>query len=240
MPSPNHDARPPGEPVALLVLHYTGMRSVMAALARLTDSRAKVSAHYLVDEGGGITAMVPEERRAWHAGVAGWGGIDDVNARSIGIEIVNPGHEWGYRPFPPAQIAAVMGLAQAICRRHALPPRAVVGHSDVAPARKTDPGELFPWRLLARHGLGLWPEIPAPPVPVDIEAARKGLARIGYRFDLPATGFSAILRAFQRRWRPALIDGVLDAETTALIAAVARLHLDGEASRLPGGGIAPT
>ncbi len=221
-PSPNHDARPPGVRPALVILHYTGMASAEAAIARLSDPAAKVSAHYVVDEDGKVLALVPEERRAWHAGVGGWRDIDDVNGQSIGIELVNPGHDWGYRPFPPAQIDALIELASGIVARHGLPPSAVIGHSDVAPARKIDPGELFPWAALARHGLGIWPTA-SDPVAVDPAAARADLARIGYRFDLPDTQPVQIIAAFQRHWRQAGVDGRLDAGTMGLIRAVARL-----------------
>jgi N-acetylmuramoyl-L-alanine amidase len=221
-PSPNHDARPPGARPALVILHYTGMASAEAAVARLSDPAAKVSAHYVVDEDGTVLALVPENLRAWHAGVAGWRDIDDVNGQSIGIELVNPGHDWGYRPFPPAQIDALIELASGIVARHGLPPSAVIGHSDVAPARKIDPGELFPWAALARHGLGIWPTDPEP-VEVDPPAAMADLARIGYRFDLPDTQPAQIIAAFQRHWRQVRVDGRLDAETMGLISAVARL-----------------
>src|SRR4051812_42351812 len=157
-PSPNFDARGPGTPVDILLLHYTGMQSGAAAVQRLCDPDAKVSAHYTVDEDGTVYAHVPEAKRAWHAGVSYWAGARDINARSIGIEIVNPGHEFGYRSFPDAQIEAVMSLSLDILSRHAVPPERVLGHSDVAPARKIDPGELFPWRALALAGIGLWPE----------------------------------------------------------------------------------
>jgi N-acetylmuramoyl-L-alanine amidase len=198
------------------------MTSARVAIERLCDPAAKVSAHYVVDEAGSITALVPEECRAWHAGVAGWGGIDDVNALSIGIELVNPGHEWGYRPFPDRQIDALIELGVGIAARHGLPPSAVVGHSDVAPARKTDPGELFPWARLATRGLGLWPAS-ARPRPVDGRAALAQLAAIGYRLDLPHTVPSQLIAAFQRHWRQRRVDGALDAETMGLIEAVARL-----------------
>lgn len=222
LPSPNRDARPAGARVALLVLHYTGMQSAAAAIARLTDPAAKVSAHYVIDTDGAVLALVPEACRAWHAGVAGWGDIRDVNGQSIGIELVNPGHDWGYRPFPAVQIAALVELGRAILARHGLPPRAVVGHSDVAPARKIDPGELFPWAGLARQGLGLWPDACGPVAP-DMGAALEGLRGIGFRPDLPDTTPAKVIAAFQRHWRPGRIDGRLDAETMGLIAAVHRL-----------------
>ena len=148
-PSPNHDARPAGGAIDMLLLHYTGMTSAEAALSRLCDAAAKVSAHYLIDEGGGVYALVAEERRAWHAGVACWAGEEDINACSIGIELVNPGHEFGYRAFPQAQMDAVTELCLDILRRHPIPGHRVLGHADVAPGRKEDPGELFDWAALA-------------------------------------------------------------------------------------------
>jgi len=155
-PSPNHDER--GDvAIDMLVLHYTGMASGAAALDRLCDPAAKVSAHYTIDEDGTVYAMVPEARRAWHAGVSWWGGDTNINTRSIGIELVNPGHEFGYRAFPDAQVAALTTLCHGILMRHPIPSARVLGHSDVAPARKDDPGELFPWERLAKLGIGLWP-----------------------------------------------------------------------------------
>jgi N-acetylmuramoyl-L-alanine amidase len=211
--SPNHDER--RRPLAMLVLHYTGMVSGAAALARLCDPASKVSAHYLVEEDGRVFALVPEARRAWHAGVAFWRGETDLNSASIGIEIVNPGHEFGYRPFPAAQMDAVEALAAAILARHGIAPWNVVGHSDVAPRRKEDQGELFDWPRLARAGIGLWPAAEAAPAP-DAAAA---LARIGYEtVDLEKS-----LAAFQRRWRPARVDGAFDEATARRLAAVAAL-----------------
>ena len=159
-PSPNHDARPAGKPIDILLLHYTGMRDAEAALRRLTDPAAKVSSHYLIDEDGATYRLVDEGRRAWHAGVSYWGGERDINGVSIGIELVNPGHEFGYRPFPQPQMEALVELGRAILARHPIPPARVLGHSDVAPTRKTDPGELFDWRALAEAGIGLWPTPP--------------------------------------------------------------------------------
>ena len=156
--SPNCDERPDGVAIDMLVLHYTGMPSAEGALARLTDPTAKVSAHWLIEEDGAIISLVPEAMRAWHAGVSFWRGASGVNARSIGIELVNPGHEFGYRPFPERQMAALIELARDITTRHAIPARNVIGHADVAPRRKMDPGELFDWRRLARAEIGLWPE----------------------------------------------------------------------------------
>ncbi|WP_372491059.1 N-acetylmuramoyl-L-alanine amidase [Falsiroseomonas oryziterrae] len=216
MPSPNHDARPDGTTVDMLILHYTGMRSGAEAVARLRDPVARVSSHYVVEEDGTVFRLVPEDRRAWHAGVSHWRGHELLNGRSIGIEIVNPGHEWGYRPFPALQMAAVCDLCLGILARHPIPARNVVAHSDVAPDRKEDPGELFDWEGLARNGVGLWPE-------VEGEAGgdpRALLGAIGYRADLP---LPVLLRAFQRHWRPGRVDGIADAETLARLHAVASL-----------------
>ena len=211
-PSPNHDARPAGQVVDILLLHYTGMESGETALERMCDPEAKVSAHYCIEEDGRIFRLVGEDRRAWHAGVAQWQGARDINARSIGIEIVNPGHEFGYRPFPAAQMAAVTALAQGILARHPIPSARVLGHSDVAPLRKEDPGELFDWPGLAAAGVGLWPAPgPANGNPVAEEGVAAALSAIGYGFaneDLPA-----VIRAFQRRYRPAAVTGEADAET---------------------------
>ena len=160
-PSPNFDLRK--TPPDMIVLHYTGMRTGEAALARLRDPEAKVSSHYLVEEDGRVFTLVAEERRAWHAGASFWKGERDVNGRSVGVEIVNPGHEFGYRPFPEAQIAAVIELVAEIRTRWTVEDGAIVGHSDVAPERKQDPGELFPWKRLAQAGHGLWAEPAAAP-----------------------------------------------------------------------------
>lgn len=215
-PSPNHDARPDGQTVDILLLHYTGMASGEAALGRLCDPAARVSAHYLVEEDGRIFQLVSESRRAWHAGAAEWQGASDINARSIGIEIVNPGHEFGYRNFPLEQMAAVRRLALDIVARHPIPAARVLGHSDVAPLRKEDPGELFDWRGLAAAGIGLWPESNSAAVLEN--AVGKALKRVGYGYtedDLPA-----VIRAFQRHFRPSLVTGTADAETRRRIAAL--------------------
>ncbi|UCH75612.1 MAG: N-acetylmuramoyl-L-alanine amidase [Rhodospirillales bacterium] len=208
-PSPNCGPRPDGVAIDMLVLHYTGMRSAEAALERMCDGTAKVSAHYCIDEDGSVTRLVSEAERAWHAGVASWRGATNINDRSIGIELVNPGHEFGYRPFPAEQIDALTLLASAILRRHPIPPRNVVGHSDIAPARKRDPGELFDWSRLARVGIGLWPQ-PLPAAPADVP---RMLEAYGYRADE-----EGVVVAFQRHFRPSRIDGVADDETAALLA----------------------
>jgi N-acetylmuramoyl-L-alanine amidase len=225
-PSPNHDARPAGGIVDMLILHYTGMTSGDAALARLTSPEAKVSAHYVIEEDGAIWRLVAEDRRAWHAGISFWAGRRDINGHSIGIELVNPGHEWGYRPFPEPQMAALEALAQDILTRHAIRPEFVLGHSDVAPQRKEDPGELFDWARLAQTGIGLWPDFATAPrdTPEDAGAAQRLLAAIGY--EVPQTGAlddatRAVLTAFQRHFHPALCDGALDPETRRRIAVVA-------------------
>ncbi len=215
-PSPNHDARPDGQEVDMLVLHYTGMQSGEAALERMCDPDAKVSAHYCIEEDGRIFALVGEDRRAWHAGVALWQGASDINARSIGIELVNPGHEFGYRPFPALQMSALKALALDILARHPIPAARVLGHADVAPLRKDDPGELFDWRGLAGSGIGVWPEEGS--AAVLESAVGQALERIGYGYtdeDLPA-----VIRAFQRHYRQSGITGSADAETRRRMAAL--------------------
>jgi len=222
--SPNHDARPEGGHIDMLVLHYTGMRTAAEAIDRLCDPAAKVSAHYMIEEDGTTWRLVDESRRAWHSGVSYWQGTEHVNAASIGIELVNPGHEWGYRAFPDAQMASLEVLCRALLGKHPIPADRVVGHSDVAPLRKQDPGELFDWPRLARAGIGLWPTDPAPPS-TDIAGAQAMLAAIGYL--APSSGaldpeVRQVLIAFQRRFRPRRIDGDLDEETAARLAAVER------------------
>jgi N-acetylmuramoyl-L-alanine amidase len=228
-PSPNHDARPTA--VDMLVLHYTGMKTAEEALARLCDPSAKVSAHYTVDRGGCVYRHVPEERRAWHAGPSYWAGRNAVNDCSIGIELVNPGHEFGYVPFTDEQIASLIGLAQGILARHPIPPARVLGHSDVAPARKTDPGELFPWQRLAESGIGLWPNVSPPPCgevdPATPDRVGGGasftsaLARFGYGVPPGAeVPLEAVVKAFQRHFRPSCIDGVADSECAAILSAL--------------------
>ncbi len=213
--SPNCDER--ALPISMVVLHYTGMQTGAEAEQRLVDPAAKVSAHYLIGEDGEVVRLVPEARRAWHAGRSYWRGNTDINSASIGIELVNPGHEWGYREFPPAQIEALLPLLARIVKTHDIARANVVGHSDIAPARKDDPGELFDWPLLARHRLAL----PVPEVvlgdPFDNEGAvLLALERFGY--DI--TDGRATVRAFQRRWRPKLIDGKIDLQVGAMVFAL--------------------
>lgn len=229
-PSPNFGPRrpgPDGRPAAIdmLVLHYTDMASAAASLDRLCDPEAQVSAHYLIDEDGTIHQLVAEAERAWHAGLAYWRGIRDINSRSIGIELQNPGHGLGYRPFPDAQIDSLVALSRDLLTRHPIRPRDILGHSDVAPARKRDPGELFPWPRLAAHGIGLWPDGPA-----EADGSLPDiLDRIGY--DREA---EHLIEAFQRRYRPARIDGRADAETTGLAAAVLAMCTESDAPRAEG------
>jgi len=216
-PSPNHDARPASKAIDLIVLHYTGMRDAEAALQRLSDPAAKVSSHYLIDEQGDVYRLVDESRRAWHAGVSYWQGERDVNGVSVGIELANPGHDFGYRPFPEAQMTALVELCRGLLARHPIPPARIVGHSDVAPRRKIDPGELFDWQALAAVGFGLWPE----PLegPADPALVLKALARIGYEIGQAETDdiTRAAIAAFQRHFRPSRIDGEIDPDTRRLI-----------------------
>jgi N-acetylmuramoyl-L-alanine amidase len=214
-PSPNFDERE--LPITMLVLHYTGMEDAAAAIAWLKNPASKVSCHYLVSEDGQILRMVPEEKRAWHAGRSWWRGVQDVNSASIGIEIVNPGHQWGYRPYPDEQIDALVPLVAGILERHKITRGNVVGHSDIAPARKQDPGELFPWNRLARLRLAL----PRPTKnlmdPLWTDAGfLLALERFGYGVADP----TAAVVAFQRRFRPELVDGVIDGECRALLLAL--------------------
>jgi N-acetylmuramoyl-L-alanine amidase len=232
-PSPNWDARPEGVAIDTIVLHYTGMPTAAAALARLRDPAARVSAHYLIEEDGTIWRLVPEAGRAWHCGASFWRGRSALNDCSIGIEIVNPGHEHGYRDFPVLQLAAVCDLCLEILARHAVAARNVVGHSDIAPERKEDPGERFDWAALARNGVGLWPEgVPdlgtGDPVrdAVRLRDVRAALAAIGYRVAPEGAldpALAAVLRAFQRHWRPEAVTGQADSGTLARLLAVARM-----------------
>ncbi len=214
-PSPNFDER--ALPVSMLVLHYTGMQDAESAIARLTDPEAKVSCHYLVCEDGRIHRMVDEERRAWHAGRSFWRGITDVNSASIGIEIVNPGHEFGYVPFPEEQISALIPLVADIMKRHGITRGNVVGHSDIAPPRKQDPGELFPWGQLARLRLAL----PRPTKNLmDPHWTDGGFLLALERFGYDVSDRLAAVVAFQRRFRPELIDGEIDGECRAILLAL--------------------
>jgi N-acetylmuramoyl-L-alanine amidase len=229
--SPNHGPRR-GGPVDILLLHYTGMPDAEQALAWLCDPASEVSAHYFVGEDGGVVTLVPEARRAWHAGAAAWGDATDINSRSIGIEIANAGHPAGLPPFPDVQIAALIALCRDIVGRHPIPPHRVLAHSDVAPARKRDPGERFPWGTLAHAGIGHF--VPALPIAEGaalargtagpaVEALQAMLALYGYgiavsgEYDLAT---EQVVAAFQRHFRPARVDGVADLSTRATLAAL--------------------
>ena len=209
-PSPNFDERQ--LPVSMIVLHYTGMPDAAGALQRLTSPEAKVSSHYLVAEDGQLVRLVTEEKRAWHAGKSYWRGVTDVNSASVGIELVNPGHEFGYRPFPDEQIAALIPLVADIKDRHGVGRGNVVGHSDIAPARKDDPGELFPWEALAHRRLAL----PSPERNLmDPLWTDAGFILALERFGYDVSEQRAAVIAFQRRFRPDRLDGIIDGECRA-------------------------
>lgn len=226
-PSPNFGERPAETAIDMLVLHYTGMPSGEMALERMCDPASQVSAHYMIEEDGCIYQLVAEAKRAWHAGRGQWRGCCDVNSRAIGIEIVNPGHEFGYRPFAVRQIDALKVLIKAILARHDIPPHHIIAHSDMAPERKEDPGELFPWHQLAAEGIGLWPrdETGSPPDPTgdtsplrdenaDCEALFDSLLlQFGYGPGDPVHNRFA----FQRHWRPTCLNGHADAHSIAIL-----------------------
>lgn len=222
--SPNFDERPIDIQINMLVMHYTGMRSGDEALGRLCDPNAKVSSHYMVYEDGRVVNLVPDEKRAWHAGISCWRGVSSCNDSSIGIEIVNPGHEFGYRPFPEAQMEAVADLAFKIIDKHKISARNVVGHSDIAPTRKEDPGELFDWKNLAFEGIGLWPDVKKvrkPHHPVispgeeSIEVARVQKMLADYGYHIKVDGFygpksESIVKAFKRHFVHEYVNVVWD------------------------------
>ncbi len=225
IPSPNHGERNHGRLADMIVLHYTGMPDVEGAIARLCTAGTDVSAHYIVLEDGRIVQCVPEAKRAWHAGVASWAGEEDINSCSIGIEIVNRGHDWGYPEFPLRQIAAVIALCRGIMLRRGVPSHRVLGHSDVAPARKKDPGEKFPWHSLANSGVGHWVQ-PAPIVrgetiklgTINEDVRDMQLALATYGYAVPTSGkydgaTMEVVSAFQRHFRPERVDGVADQST---------------------------
>ena len=225
--SPNHDMR--RLPITMLVLHYTGMETGQAALDRLVDPEAKVSAHYLVKEDGKVIQLVDDGRRAWHAGVSFWNGISDVNSASIGIEIVNGGHEFGLPEYPRVQLTGLVRLCKKLINAYNIEDHNIVGHSDIAPGRKEDPGEKFPWKELSTRGLGYFPKQVSEDQRIlfsrndtdrAISVLQKGLAFIGY--DLEVNGrlddkTSDVLTAFQRRYRPDLINGNIDIQSVELI-----------------------
>ncbi len=222
--SPNFDDRPPGTIIDMLVMHYTGMRNAEDAVRQLCDVKAKVSSHYLVYEDGRIASLVAEEKRAWHAGISCWRGISSCNDSSIGIEIVNPGHEFGYRPFTLPQMEAVSDLAFSIIEKHKIPLRNIVGHSDIAPTRKEDPGELFNWQQLAAEGIGLWPDVKkirkphnpvANPGEEGFAVARMQKMLADYGYHIKVDGFygpktEAIVKAFKRHFVHEYVNVVWD------------------------------
>ena len=230
MPSPNHGERSGGRQPDMIVLHYTGMPDAESALALLCAAGSNVSAHYFVFEDGRIVQMVPESRRAWHAGKSEWAGETDINSCSIGIEIANPGHDHGYPDFSKRQIAAVTALCRSIQTRNTISPVRVLAHSDVAPARKQDPGEKFPWRTLYESGVGYWVK-PAPIMNFGqilepgsrgdaVIALQKSLLEYGYGVDISgeydSTTFE-VVTAFQRHFRPERIDGIADLSTRSTL-----------------------
>lgn len=233
VPSPNFDERQGGPP-DMILLHYTGMKTGETALQRLITAESKVSAHYVVFENGRIVQCVPEEKRAWHAGESVWAGEIDINSRSIGIEIVNPGHEFGYPDFPLRQIAAVISTCKSIItRRGSFPADRILAHSDVAPGRKDDPGEKFPWGLLSESGVGHWVRA----APLDLEGMSlqpgdrgEAVTRMQrslrfYGYGIEDTGHydettGKVVTAFQRHFRQARVDGVADASTLLTLRAL--------------------
>jgi N-acetylmuramoyl-L-alanine amidase len=225
IPSPNCGERNKARVPDMILLHYTGMPDAEGALAQLCTAGTNVSAHYVVLEDGRIVQCVPEGNRAWHAGVGSWAGEDDINSCSIGVEIVNPGHDWGYPEFPLRQIAAVIALCRGIMLRRGVPSHRVLAHSDVAPSRKKDPGEKFPWHSLANSGVGHWVQ-PAPIVSGEgiklgtindsVRDLQQALARYGYGISASGkydTATMEVVAAFQRHFRPARVDGVADQST---------------------------
>jgi len=221
-PSPNFDDRPDDVAIDMLVLHYTGMETGTAALDRLCNEESKVSSHYLVEEDGTIIQLVEDTKRAWHAGASYWSGRESLNAYSVGIEIVNPGHEWGYQDFPEVQMEAVKDLSVHLIKTHGIPQYNVVAHSDIAPDRKEDPGEKFDWKFMARNGVGIWPAAYDVMQAPDMREAMKALGIIGYKVGTNEQNFQAV-RAFQRRYRGNQVDGNLDKITYGRILALAEI-----------------
>ena len=215
--SPNFDDRLFATSIDMLVIHYTGMKSKKAALDRLCDPLAKVSCHYFIDENGIVVSLVDEDKRAWHAGISSWRGNEDINSRSIGVELVNPGHDNGYRDFPRPQMMALIDLVHGILSRHPIPPRNVVGHSDVAPMRKIDPGERFDWAKLAAEGIGLWPN--EPKVGGNFSDISSMLSEDGYDIINPASA----INAFQRHFHPEKVNKNADIETLSRLKALIEL-----------------
>lgn len=219
MPSPNFDSRE-GVAVDMIVLHYTDTLDCAEALSILTDPAAKVSSHYVLDIDGTIHQLVDEKERAWHAGTSSWRGHDNVNHRSIGIEIVNPGHRYGLAPYPKKQMEALVHLCDQLVKKYRIEPRNVVGHSDVAPSRKTDPGEHFNWAWMAERGIGLWP-LESTPAAMDDATALAKLAEFGY--GVQGIDKEYAFRAFQRRYRPKPMTGAWDEECAGMLEALLKM-----------------
>jgi N-acetylmuramoyl-L-alanine amidase len=223
--SPNFGPRRDGQRADMIILHYTGMEAGPSAEEWLCDPVSEVSSHYLVNEDGSVLQMVRESDRAWHAGRGSWRGRSDVNSFSIGIEVANPGHAYGYPDFTGAQIDTVIALCRDIAERHAIAPERVLAHSDTAPGRKVDPGEKFPWAALHAAGVGHYVE----PSPIGggrflaagecgepVEALQSMLALYGYGVDISGSfdaTTEAVVAAFQRHFRPRRVDGVADRST---------------------------
>jgi N-acetylmuramoyl-L-alanine amidase len=224
-PSPNHGERIGVDRPDILLLHYTGMPTAEGAQAWLCNIESQVSSHYLVHEDGRVVQMVPEARRAWHAGKSVWGGDTDINSRSIGIEIANPGHPGGLPDFPDRQIEALIELCRDCVERHQIPAERVLAHSDVAPIRKVDPGENFPWGKLAAAGVGHWVEpsvigggrfFQRGDAGQPVEALQSMLSLYGYGIEISgeySMQTEGVVAAFQRHFRPAKVDGVADSST---------------------------
>lgn len=211
--SSNYDERALGSEINILLFHYTGMENCKLALEKLCDEKSKVGAHYVVDEDGEIYSLIPENKRAWHAGAGFWAGQSDINSCSIGIEIVNGGHDYNLPDFEPKQMQAVVQFSLDINSRHNI--KYFLGHSDIAPERKTDPGEKFDWQALAEKGLGLWVAAPKPDENYQtVETVRAKLVNLGYN---PNIKTEILLKAFQRHWRQLRVDGKLDNSTATTI-----------------------
>ena len=231
-PSPNFDNRRGGQKPEMLIIHYTGMTDNKEAIKRLCDPGSVVSTHYVIDDIGKCLQLVDENNRAWHAGVSSWAGNSDINSCSIGVELCNPGHEHGYQRFPQKQMATLLRLGRDILARHSILPQFVLGHSDVAPTRKLDPGEFFDWRSLANNGMGIWPDTNTPPNKqeiretncdrddVDIALLQGKLARFGYGIEITGAcdeQTTLVVMAFQRHFRQNRITGILDMESEFIL-----------------------
>jgi len=218
--SKNFGNRNPNLPIDMIVIHYTGMKTKEMAITRMCDPNSEVSAHYLIDEKGITYKLVSEKYRAWHAGVSYWRGELDTNSRSIGIELQNPGYDFGYVNFSDLQMRALIKLTKEIINRHGISKRMVLGHSDVAPDRKIDPGHLFNWKLLAQDEVGFWPQCSPRKPPADHDQIRDTITKIGYN---PNISLEDVIKAVQRHYRPTLIDGKIDAESWGIISELAKV-----------------